>query len=236
MTDEQHTNLESSSEATAGGNPSATTEPADVPQSESIVSDAPSTPEETPSVFDALELESEPNADIQTNLAAEVESLQRKLDGLQAQFDQRNDQYKRMTADFENFRKRTEREKEELTQSVRAAAILEILPVLDTFGRAKDQLNPESEEAQKVHNSYQGVFKQFLECLKRLGVVPMDCEGKEFDPTFHNAIMREPTDQYTEGTIIQQFQSGYMMGERVLRHAVVKVAAALDTSGESTEG
>ena len=191
--------------------------------------------EESPSFFDELELESESGVDIHAGLSAEIESLQQKVESLQAQLEQEKDQYKRMAADFENFRKRTERDKEDLSQQVRSSTILELLPVLDTFSRAKEQLNPESEEAQKVHSSYQGVFKQFLDCLKRISVTPMVCEGQEFDPSFHNAIMREPTDQYPEGTIIQEFQSGYMVGDKVLRHAMVKVAVALDPSSESAE-
>ena len=190
---------------------------------------------EIPSVFDALELQSEPGINIQETLAVEVEALQQKLDALQSQFDQRNEQYVRIAADFENFRKRTERDKEELMYQIRSSTILEILPVLDTFSRARDQLKPENEEALKVHNSYQGVYKQFLDCLKRVGVVPMQCEGKEFDPTFHNAIMREPTHQYAEGIIIQEFQPGYLLGDRVLRHAMVKVAAAWEGETDATE-
>ena len=195
---------------------------------ESSVSEVDLSPEteleEIPSVFDALELESEQGINMQASL--EIANLQQKLDALQSQLDQRNEQYVRIAADFENFRKRTERDKEELGQQIRSSTILEILPVLDTFARAKEQLKPESEEAQKVHNSYQGVYKQFLDCLKRVGVVPMQCEGQEFDPSLHNAIMREPTHQYPEGIIIQEFQPGYVLGERVLRHAMVKVAAA----------
>jgi molecular chaperone GrpE len=214
----------------------ATTQSPENRESESV---SPSTPEateeESPSFFDELELESEPGVDITASLSAEIESLQQKVESLQAQLDQEKEQYKRMAADFENFRKRTERDKEDLSQQVRSSTILELLPVLDTFSRAKEQLKPESEEAQKVHSSYQGVFKQFLDCLKRISVTPMNCEGQEFDPAFHNAIMREPTDQYPEGTIIQEFQSGYMVGDKVLRHAMVKVAVALDPSSESAE-
>lgn len=191
--------------------------------------------EESPSVFDALQLESEPGINIQASLSLEVADLQQKLDALQSQVDQRNEQYVRIAADFENFRKRTERDKEELGQQIRSSTILEILPVLDTFSRAKEQLKPESEEAQKVHNSYQGVYKQFLDCLKRVGVVPMQCEGREFDPSLHNAIMREPTQQYPEGIIIQEFQPGYVLGERVLRHAMVKVAAAWEGDAAEVE-
>lgn len=190
---------------------------------------------DSPSVFDALELESESGINITDKLAEEVDTLRQQLKALQDQLDQRNEQYVRIAADFENFRKRIQRDKEDSEQQVRAATLLELLPVLDTFERAKDQLKPESDEAQKIHTSYQGVYKQFLDCLKRVGVLPMQSEGQEFDPALHNAIMREPTDQYPEGVVIQEFQPGYLLGERVLRHAMVKVAAALDSSSGASE-
>ena len=76
-----------------------------------------------------------------------------------------------------------------------------------------------------IHKSYQGVYKQLVDCLKRLGVSPMRPEGQEFDPNEHEAVMREPTDEYPEGTVLEELVRGYFLGERVLRHAMVKVAA-----------
>jgi molecular chaperone GrpE len=224
-------------EDSPGEQPTVPPESVENQESEAATASTPeATKEESPSFFDELELESEPGVDIQATLSAEIESLQQKVESLQTQLEQEREQYKRLAADFENFRKRMERDKEDLSQQARSSAILELLPVLDTFSRAKEQLNPESEEAQKIHSSYQGVFKQFLDCLKRISVTPMNCEGQEFDPSFHNAIMREPTDQYPEGTIIQEFQSGYMFSDKVLRHAMVKVAVALDPDAEPGEG
>jgi molecular chaperone GrpE len=76
-----------------------------------------------------------------------------------------------------------------------------------------------------IHKSYQGVYKQLVDCLKRLGVAPMRPEGQEFDPNFHEAVMREPTDEHPEGTVLEELVRGYFFGDRVLRHAMVKVAA-----------
>jgi len=86
-----------------------------------------------------------------------------------------------------------------------------------------------------IHKSYQSVYKQLIEALKKLGVSPMRSEGKEFDPNLHEAVMREPTSEYPEGTVIEEFVRGYVLGERVLRHAMVKVATPLDPSDESSE-
>jgi len=76
-----------------------------------------------------------------------------------------------------------------------------------------------------IHKSYQSVYKQLVESLKRMGVSAMRSEGQEFDPQLHEAVMREPTSEHPEGVIIEEFVRGYQLGERVLRHAMVKVAA-----------
>ncbi|MEL7510793.1 MAG: nucleotide exchange factor GrpE, partial [Cyanobacteria bacterium J06554_3] len=110
-----------------------------------------------------------------------------------------------------------------------------ILEVVDNFERARSQIKPQGDGEMTIHKSYQGVYKQLVEALKKLGVSPMRCEGKEFDPNLHEAVMREPTDAYPEGTVIDEFVRGYVLGERVLRHAMVKVATPLDPSAESSD-
>ena len=75
-----------------------------------------------------------------------------------------------------------------------------------------------------IHKSYQGVYKQLVDALKKLGVSPMRAEGEEFDPNLHEAVMREPSSEYPEGTVIEQLVRGYLLGDKVLRHAMVKVA------------
>jgi molecular chaperone GrpE len=76
-----------------------------------------------------------------------------------------------------------------------------------------------------IHKSYQSVYKQLVECLKRMGVSAMRAEGQEFDPNLHEAVMREPTSQHEEGEVMEEFVRGYHARGRVLRHAMVKVAA-----------
>ncbi|MGL5076474.1 MAG: nucleotide exchange factor GrpE, partial [Waterburya sp.] len=96
--------------------------------------------------------------------------------------------------------------------------------VVDNFERARTQLKPESEGEKAIHSSYQGVYKTLVECLKKMGVSAMRPEGKEFDPNFHEAMLREATDEYPEGTVIEQLMRGYVLGDAILRHAMVKVA------------
>ncbi|MEO1373322.1 MAG: nucleotide exchange factor GrpE [Cyanobacteria bacterium J06635_10] len=148
-----------------------------------------------------------------------------QLDSLKAQLDERSSQYMRIAADFENYRKRTRKEKEDLELQVKRNTITELLPIVDNFERARAQIKPQNDGEMAIHKSYQGVYKQLVDCLKRLGVSPMRPEGKEFDPKEHEAVMREPTDEYPEGTVLEELVRGYFLGDRVLRHAMVKVAA-----------
>lgn len=161
--------------------------------------------------------------------------LQQQVNQLQAQLEDRTGQFTRLTADFDNFRKRTATERENLETQVKCNTISGLLEVVDNFQRARSQIKPQTDGEMAIHKSYQGVYKQLIEALKKLGVSPMRCEGQEFDPNLHEAVMREPTDEYPEGTVIDEFVRGYVLGERVLRHAMVKVATPLDPSAESSE-
>ncbi len=159
-----------------------------------------------------------------TDTAALAEMTQ-QIDSLKAQLEERNTQYMRIGADFENYRKRTGKEKEDLEAQVKRNTITELLQVVDNFERARAHLKPQTDGEMTIHKSYQGVYKQLVDSLKRLGVSPMRPEGQEFDPNLHEAVMREPTDEHPEGTVLEELVRGYYLGDRVLRHAMVKVAA-----------
>jgi molecular chaperone GrpE len=182
--------------------------------------------EDIPAEIPAIDAETvDPSASVEENaetppqdIAAETDALQRKVEDITGQ-------YMRIAADFDNFRKRTEREKSELEQRVKRETLSELLPVIDSFERAKSHINPQTEEEINIQKSYQGVYKQFVDCLKRIGVAPMRAKGKEFDPNLHEAIMREPTNQFAEGEVMEELVNGYLLGDLVLRHAMVKVAA-----------
>jgi molecular chaperone GrpE len=157
-----------------------------------------------------------------------IAELTQQIESLKAQVEERTGQYMRIAADFDNFRKRTQKEKEDLEQQVKCSTIVELLPVVDNFERARSQIKPQTDQEMNIHKSYQSVYKQLVDCLKRVGVAPMRSEGKEFDPNLHEAVMREATDEHPEGTVIEELVRGYLLGERVLRHAMVKVATALE--------
>ncbi|MDZ7964247.1 MAG: nucleotide exchange factor GrpE [Nostoc sp. DedSLP03] len=156
---------------------------------------------------------------------AALAELTQQIESVKTQLEERSTQYMRIAADFENYRKRTSKEKEDLELQVKRNTILELLPIVDNFERARSHLKPQSEGEMTMHKSYQGVYKQLVDSLKRLGVSPMRPEGQEFDPNLHEAVMREPTDEHPEGTVLEELVRGYYLGDRVLRHAMVKVAA-----------
>ena len=164
------------------------------------------------------------NDEIFAAFQQENANLKKLLDEKSQQADLAKAQYARLAADFENFRRRTTKEKENLEVQVKKNIITELLPVIDNFERARTQLKPESDGEKAIHSSYQGVYKTLVECLKKMGVSAMRPEGQEFDPNYHEAMLREATDEYPEGTVIEQLMRGYTLGDTILRHAMVKVA------------
>ncbi|MGP1375323.1 MAG: nucleotide exchange factor GrpE [Almyronema sp.] len=166
-----------------------------------------------------------------------VADLERQIVALKAQVEDRTSQYMRIAADFENFRKRTSKQREEAEVQIKCSAISELLPVVDNFERARSQIKPQTDQEMSIHKSYQSVYKQLVDCLKRVGVSPMRAEGQAFDPNLHEAVMREPSAEYPEDTVMEELVRGYLLGDRVLRHAMVKVAAPAEgviPSGENS--
>jgi molecular chaperone GrpE len=183
---------------------------------------------ETPEVI--VEIASEPEAtEIQSNEpVSDVVALTARIAELTEQKDAAQNQYVRIAADFDNFRKRTVKEKEELELRIKCSTIGDILSVVDNFERARTQIKPRNDGETEIHKSYQGVYKQLVDTLKKSGVSPMRPEGQVFDPNLHEAVMRQPTEDHPEGTVIEELQRGYFLGEKILRHALVKVAAPIE--------
>jgi len=167
--------------------------------------------------------------------ASRAARLEQELAALREQFDNLNGQYMRLAADFDNYRKRQSRDLEDQRVQIACNTLSEILPVVDNFDRARQQLNPQHEEAQTLHRSYQGLYKQLVDVFKQLGVSPMRVEGEPFDPTLHEAVMREPSDQHPEDVVIEELQRGYQLNGRVLRHALVKVSMGPGPGDQSQE-
>jgi len=156
--------------------------------------------------------------------AAAGSGADEELERLRGEHETLRGQYMRMAADFDNFRKRQQRDAADQRLQITCSALGAILPVVDNFERARQQLDPQGEEAQALHRSYQGLYKQLVEALKELGVAPMRVQGEPFDPNLHEAVLREPSDDYHEDVVIEELQRGYQLETRVLRHALVKVS------------
>jgi molecular chaperone GrpE len=193
---------------------------------DAAASSSPQQGDESPSVSPGMEGdptpdppagEAEPGGD-------RLQQLERQLQTLQVEHEGLRGQYMRIAADFDNYRKRQSRDMDDLRQQITCSTLSEILPVVDNFDRARQQLNPQHEEAQSLHRSYQGLYKQLVEVFKQLGVSPMRVEGEPFDPNLHEAVMREPSEDHPEDVVIEELQRGYHLNGRVLRHALVKVS------------
>ncbi len=180
---------------------------------------------EDPSIEDK---EDSQNSEDTLNTDARLEQLEKEHQTLK-------NQYVRIAADFDNFRKRQSRDQDDLKIQLICKSLSAILPIVDNFERARQQLKPESDEAQTLHRSYQGLYKQLVEVLKQQGVAPMRVLGQQFDPNLHEAVLREPSEKEKEDFIIEELQRGYHLEGKVLRHALVKVSMGPGPSSLSQE-
>ena len=202
-----------------------------------------STPAQDPSVepLDAAPAAAEPEV-VSTDPSAEgsltdpaerLQQLEQELQSLKQEHETLQSQYMRIAADFDNFRKRQSRDQDDIRQQLVCSTLSEILPVVDNFERARQQLNPEGEEAQALHRSYQGLYKQLVDVLKQQGVARMEVVGQLFDPTLHEAVLREESTEQPEDVVIEELQRGYHLNGKVLRHALVKVSMGPGPSADA---
>mmetsp|Transcript_22376 Transcript_22376/g.36134 ORF Transcript_22376/g.36134 Transcript_22376/m.36134 type:complete len:351 (-) Transcript_22376:410-1462(-) len=158
--------------------------------------------------------------------------------GLEDQAGALKDQYLRLNADFDNYKKRTLKEKEQLAQTSKIKLFQSMLPPLDNFDLAKANLKTETEGEAKISAQYQNLFDGLMTILSAQGLSMVEGVGAAFDPNFHEAIMREETDAYPENTVIEEFRKGYKMGaDTLIRAAMVKVSmeVSVPTLSEDSE-
>lgn len=144
---------------------------------------------------------------------------------LQEEYDKLNQQYIRLAADFDNYRKRQAQERESLLKFGTENALRNLIEVLDNFERGQKALE-NVEDCEKVKESFNLVHKQVCEILTKMGLEEIKAIGEEFDPNFHEAVMQTPTSEHKEHTVIEELQKGYKMGDRVLRPTLVNVATS----------
>ena len=176
-------------------------------------------------IFENDESSSQKTESINTEeLKNTISNNDARLEQLEKEHETLKNQYVRISADFDNFRKRQTRDQDDLKIQLLSKTLTAILPIVDNFERARQQLKPESEEAQSLHRSYQGLYKQLVEVLKQQGVAPMRVVGQQFDPNLHEAVLREPSEEFKEDLIVEELQRGYHLEGKILRHALVKVS------------
>lgn len=144
-------------------------------------------------------------------------------DDLQRQRDQYYDLLLRKTAEFENYRKRIDRERQSVSEAAAANLIEELIPLVDDLERAL-RADAGSEGADAYRRGVELIHRRLLDALRKRGVRPVDALGADFNPHFHQAVAHEPAEGRREGEVIEEFSRGYMLGDRLLRPAMVKVA------------
>lgn len=137
-------------------------------------------------------------------------------------YDELYDKYLRVLAEYDNFKKRTQKEKEELYSTAKADTIENLLPVADNLERAISALD--ETESSEFSEGVKMVTKQFFEILEKMGVTAIDALGAQFDPNLHNAVMHVDDEEYDTNVVVEQFMKGYQMKDKVIRHSMVKVA------------
>ena len=158
---------------------------------------------------------------------AQNEPKEEIKDDFQIKYEDLNNKYLRLAADFDNFRKRTIQEKEELSKYASCEVLKKLTTVLDTFDRAQEHLK-DIDNCQTVKESYDVAVKQLVETLKKCGMEEIEALGKAFNPNEHEAITQVPTSEFEPDTVAFVAQKGYKMGDRVIRPALVGVAKKED--------
>ncbi|SHE41149.1 nucleotide exchange factor GrpE [Schwartzia succinivorans] len=141
---------------------------------------------------------------------------------LKAEIEEKKNQYLRLQADFENFRRRTRQEKEELGNVVTQTILKDMLPLLDNFERA---LASDNKDSEGFHKGVEMIYNQFAEALKKNGLEYIETEGKKFDPNFHQAVMRVQNPDLEDEIIAAELQKGYIVKGRVVRPSMVQVVS-----------
>lgn len=152
----------------------------------------------------------------------DASALKAQVESLQAALAEKDNRVKRLQADFENFRRRTSKEREELANVVTQDLLKGMLPILDNFDRAMAAEQKDSESFQK---GVEMIYTQLHETLKNDGLEPIETEGQKFDPNFHQAVMRVENPDLEDDTIAQELQKGYIVKGRVIRPSMVQVVS-----------
>ncbi len=218
---ETEMNTDAEKETDGASTSSAPEEPDEVSQEETDGASTSSAPDDQ---------DAEQNVDAEPVEASTVEEDQKtskknkkKKSKEQEKIEELEDRVKRQMAEFENFRKRTEKEKTQKFDMGVASAVEKILPVVDNFERGLAALS-EEEKKDPFAEGMEKIYKQLIDTLTEIGVEPIEAQGAEFDPELHNAVMHIEDDSLGENVVAQELQKGYKYHDTVIRHSMVQVA------------
>lgn len=181
---------------------------------------------------ESMPIEEQPQAaqDEQLSDAENAEAVSEEESNLQAQLKEEQERYEqlyerflRLSAEYDNYRKRTMKEKEDAAKYAASSLLEKLLPVIDNFERALAS----AQQTNNVETLVQGlemIHRQMMDALREEGAYPIEAIGKPFDPYYHQAVMQEPSDQYESGIVLEEFQKGYMLKDKVIRPSMVKVS------------
>ena len=161
--------------------------------------------------------------DVPTDL---TETLKKEIDRLKSELGEKQDRYIRLQADFDNFRKRTAKEKTELAATIEQAFLKDLLPLLDNLSRATEAVeNGENADVESLKKGIEMIKQETVAAMGKHGLEPIDTEGKKFDPNFHQAVMRVADPEKEDGAIAAELQRGYIARGRVIRPSMVQVVS-----------
>nr|WP_234032984.1 nucleotide exchange factor GrpE [Paenibacillus faecalis] len=183
---------------------------------------APQTASESGENPEVQESSDDENVSQEAN-SSEGDDLQVELEKLQNEMSEQQQRTLRVQADFDNFRRRTQKEKEDLAKYASSKLITELLPVFDNFERAI-AASEDNQDFESFSKGVSMIFRQLETVLNAEGLTAMNSVGQPFNPEFHQAIMQVESDEYEEGIVVEEVQKGYMLKDRVLRPAMVKVS------------
>ena len=214
----------------AGADQKETAEKAENPAGDETSQTTDSTPEAQENAAEAGEAEESGNdadgGSEEQSSKTEKKKLfgkKNKKDKKDEKIDELTDRLTRQMAEFDNFRKRTEKEKSQMYEIGAKDIIEKILPIVDNFERGLASM-PEDEKATPFAEGMEKIYKQLMTTLEGIGVKPIEAVGQEFNPDFHNAVMHVEDEELGENIIAEEFQKGYMYRDSVVRHSMVKVA------------
>jgi molecular chaperone GrpE len=163
------------------------------------------------------------------------ETLHEKLEAAQAESKENYDRLLRVSAEFDNYKKRTTREMDDLRKFANESILKEILPVVDNLERALASTDPVDGSAQCFIEGIQMTHKEILKVFSQFGVKPVEALDQTFDPLFHQAIMQEETDEKPDNTVIKEMMKGYLLHDRLLRPAMVVVSKAIEIAEDAQD-